>query len=206
MNLSDYARRLNFESGFGHLPPAILMTDWARLADPGPVLSALPPGAAVLYRNTESPSRGEETRRLKTLCRQRGLLLIVAEDALLAQETRADGLHLSEKTARLSGRARAWNMRPGALLTIAAHSPAALRRAAAMGADAALLSPLFATRSHPGRAALGIQKFVNWGRRAPLPVYALGGITAGNARRLAHSGAAGIAAIGGWTETGPLDR
>ena len=78
--------------------------------------------------------------------------------------------------------------------------------AATMGADAALLSPLFATRSHPGRAALGIQKFVDWCRRAPLPVYALGGITTGNARRLIHSGTAGIAAIGGWAETGGLGR
>jgi thiamine monophosphate synthase len=34
-------------------------------------------------------------------------------------------------------------------------------------------------------------------RQAPLPVYGLGGITATNARRLASTGAAGIAAISG---------
>ena len=63
-----------------------------------------------------------------------------------------------------------------------------------------LLSPVFETKSHPGNAGLGVLKFAAWGRRAPLPVYALGGIDAGNARRLSHSGAAGIAGIGGWQQ------
>ncbi len=173
------------------------MSDFARLVDPGPLLGALPAGAIVLYRNYES--RGvREARALKSLCRRHGLLLIVAEDPWLARQAEADGLHLSERTARQSGRARTAKMRPGGLLTIAAHSPAGLIRAAALGADAALLSPVFETKSHPGAAGLGILKFVAWGRRAPLPVYALGGINAGNASRLTHSGAAGIAGIGGW--------
>jgi thiamine-phosphate pyrophosphorylase len=203
MNLADYARRLNYESGHHHLPPAILMTDGLRLPDPSPLLGALPAGAAVLYRNYESPARTEEARRIKTLCRRCGILLIVAEDPALAHDTDADGLHLSEPAARLAGRARAWKMRPGTLLTIAAHSPAALQMAADLGADAALLSSVFASRSHLGQAPLGVLKFVDWRRRAPLPVYALGGINRGNAGRLAHSGGAGIAAIGGWAETGP---
>jgi|APSaa5957512535_1039671.scaffolds.fasta_scaffold01806_7 thiamine-phosphate pyrophosphorylase len=200
MTLSDYARRLNFRSGCAHLPPAILMTDLARLANPGPLLGALPAGAAVLYRNYESPNRAGEARALKSLCRRHGLLLIVAEDPWLAHQVEADGLHLSDRTARRSGHRRAAKMHPGRLLTIAAHSPAGLRRAAALGADAAFLSPVFETRSHPGNAGLGVQKFTAWGRRAPLPVYALGGINAGNARALDNSGAAGIAGIGGWEQ------
>jgi len=198
MTLSDYARRLNFRSGCAHLPAAILMTDFARLADPGPLLGALPAGALVLYRNYQSPNRAREAVALKSLCRRHGLKLIVAEDPWLAYAAEADGLHLSEPTARQSGQASAAKMRAGGLLTVAAHSPAGLMRAAALGADAALLSPVFETKSHPGADPLGILKFVAWGRRAPLPVYALGGIDAGNAGRLMHSGAAGIAGIGGW--------
>lgn len=174
------------------------MTDFQRLADPRPFLWALPVGAAVLYRNYESPNRTGEARALKSHCRQRGLKLIVAEDPWLALQVEADGLHLGERTARQSGRALAAKMRPGGLLTVAAHSPAGLMQAAALGADAALLSPVFETRSHVGSAGLGALKFAAWGRRAPLPVYALGGIDAGNASRLINSGGAGIAGIGGW--------
>ena len=133
-------------------------------------------------------------------------MLIVAGDPLLAHDAGADGLHLSESTARLEGRGQAWKMRPGTLLTVAAHSPRAIRMAASLGADAALLSPIYATASHPQAPALGILKFVHWARLAPLPVYALGGINRHNGARLGNSGSAGIAAISGWGELAPEDR
>jgi thiamine-phosphate pyrophosphorylase len=203
MNLSDYARRLNFNGGDDRLPPAILMTDAARLADPRQAAGALPPGSAILYRNYGSAARAGEARRIKSLCVQRRLLLIIAEDPRLAGAIGADGLHLTERTARSEGVARAWKMRPGTLLTAAAHSPRALRAAAGLGADAALLSPIFATQSHPGAAAIGVQRFVRWSRSSPLPVYALGGVNFANAARLLQSGAAGIAGIGGWMDMEP---
>ncbi|MBT3536145.1 MAG: thiamine monophosphate synthase, partial [Rhodospirillaceae bacterium] len=87
--------------------------------------------------------------------------------------------------------------KPGWLITAAAPSPAAVRRAARQDVDAALLSPVFATASHPGAVELGTVRFANWVRGAPLPVYGLGGISAANGNRLLHSGAAGIAAISG---------
>jgi thiamine-phosphate pyrophosphorylase len=71
-----------------------------------------------------------------------------------------------------------------------------LRRAAAIGADAALLSPVFATASHPGAPALGPLAFAVLAGKAPLPVYALGGMTSENARRLNGARLAGIAGIG----------
>ena len=63
--------------------------------------------------------------------------------------------------------------------------------------DAVLLSPVFATRSHPGAPTIGPLRFARWVRESPIPVYALGGIDVPGARRLRHSGAAGFAAIGG---------
>ena len=63
------------------------------------------------------------------------------------------------------------------------------------GADVALLSPVFVTASHPDRAALGVDQFLAIARRAAIPVYALGGVNAGNAERLAGANVAGIAAI-----------
>ncbi|MFP6690036.1 MAG: thiamine phosphate synthase, partial [Alphaproteobacteria bacterium] len=81
------------------------------------------------------------------------------------------------------------------LITVAAHSRAALHHAAMCGADAALLSPVFATESHPERRPLGPEGFNLLAARAALPVYALGGIDRHNAARLLCGRAAGIAAI-----------
>ena len=75
--------------------------------------------------------------------------------------------------------------------TVAAHSPRGLH---APYADAALLSPIFATGSHPGAASLTAPRARLIARNVLLPVLALGGINARNAALL--SGFSGIAAIG----------
>ena len=65
---------------------------------------------------------------------------------------------------------------------------------------AALLAPVFETKSHPTRSHLGPVRFAALTRKADVPVYALGGIANDNAARLVESNAAGIAAIGGFLD------
>lgn len=180
------------------LPPLILVTDGARLPDPGPAIGRLPPGSAVILRHYEVPDRADLARRMAALCRRRGVRLLIAGDWRLAAAVGADGVHLPEALARRGP--PAWGgarpRRPGFLVTAAAHSPAALWRAARAGADAALLSPVFATASHPGGGAIGVARFAAWCRGAPLPVYALGGIGARTARLLGGTKIAGVAGLG----------
>lgn len=193
--LAKLARRLNSRS---RLPPLILVTDAARLPDPLAVAARLPAGCAVLLRHYEDAGRLALGRRLARLCRARRLPLLVAGDVGLAAALRADGVHLPEGLARSgAAAARLWARRRGGLLTAAAHSRAALRRAGTLGADAALLSPVFPTASHPGAPTLGPRRFARLARGARLPVYALGGVTAARLAALRHSGAAGIATVGG---------
>ena len=176
------------------LPALVLMTDAARLADPLPAARALPAGSAIILRHYGAPDREALARRLAAVARRRGLLLLVGEDPALARGVGAAGVHLPERAAAL---ARAVRWRAAWLVTTAAHSPAALRKAAAAGADAALLSPVFATASHPGIRPLGPRRFAALAEASPIPVYALGGIDRARARLLRGSGAIGIAAIGG---------
>ena len=179
------------------LPALILMTDDERLPDPVPSIMALPRGSAVILRHYHLGDREPLARRLAGLCRRRGILLLIAGDARLAAAVGAHGLHLPEGLApRRVG--RGWvRQRKGWLLTVSAHSPRSLLMAQRIGADAALLAPVFATASHPKTPALGALRFAAWVRTSPVPVYGLGGITRANASRLKHTGAVGIAAIGG---------
>jgi thiamine-phosphate pyrophosphorylase len=86
------------------------------------------------------------------------------------------------------------------IVTAAAHSEPAIVAAAKAGVEAVLLSPVFPTASHPGGATLGVVRFARLAHLAAslgLFVYALGGVTDGaKIRRLAGSGASGIASIG----------
>jgi thiamine-phosphate pyrophosphorylase len=181
-----------------HLPPLILMTD-ERVRDPVAAVKRLVRGSAVIVRHRDRDSRKSLVAILRPVTRARGVLLLISEDGQLAQSMGADGLHLPERQSRTALHWKA--IRPKWLITTAAHSAEAVAIAARAGADAALLGPVFPTRSHPGRANLGIFCALGIAARAPLPVYALGGINAGTARRLAETGIAGFAAIEGLTET-----
>lgn len=179
-----------------------LVTDDSRLPDPRAAIAKLRPGTGVILRHYNAANRATLAHAIARLCRRRRLVLLVAgADWRLAAAIGAQGLHWPEGlsgTGNLAG-AQGWRRRRRLLLTCAAHSPRALRRAHARGADAALVSPVFPTASHPGAAAIGAVRFRLWAARAPLPVIALGGITASTWKRLGPRPAWGAAAISGLT-------
>ena len=191
--IANQARALNLAAGAGRLPALVLMTDRHRLPNLEAALDRLPIGSAVLFRDYDAADRRARAGWLALQCRSRGLLLIVAGDAGLAIQVGAAGLHLPQHLLRRTGRWR--RGRRGWILTAAAHDAAAVTAAARIGADAAILSPVFPTASHPGQPTLGSHRFAALVRHSAIPVYALGGITAMTGRRLKASGAAGLAGI-----------
>lgn len=179
----------------GVLPPLIALTDPERTPDVAAFANSLPDGCALIYRHFGRPERFSEAARLAGIAREKRLVLLIAADPDLADACDADGVHWP---ARLAGPARKWRRgRTGQIMTMSAHNRRELTLAAKAGADAAVLSPVFATRSHAGDTALGVQRARGLARACAIPVYALGGITADTAKNLSGSGFAGVAAIGG---------
>jgi len=121
------------------------------------------------------------------------MVLLAGADPSLAAAIGADGVHLPEHWANRAAGIR--RTRPDWLVTAAAHSAAAIVRARRAGADAVFVSPVFASVSPSAGRPLGALRFAALARRTGLPVFALGGINAGTARRIARSGAAGLAAV-----------
>lgn len=195
-DLAARARRLAPPMRRGRRLPALwLVSDLVRLPDPLAAAARLPRGAGVLARDLAAPV----LLRLAALARRRGLVLLVAGDGRAALAARS-GLHLPDRRRTrnvlpflLARRAGA----PRAVLTIAAHGGAtSAARARRLRPDLAFLSPIFATRSHPGAAALGPLRWLAAARRLPVPAAALGGVGLGTAGRVPRR-AAGIAAIDG---------
>lgn len=168
------------------------MTDDERLPDPCAAAERLPRGSLIVLRAREGRRRRELAAVLAVIARSHGLFLLIADDPELARS--ADGLHLPE--ARLGAIADWRARRPESFVTASAHSLRAVQRAAAFGADAVFLSPVFPTKSHVGRAALTPVRFRLMAQEARVPLYALGGIDAETMRQLAGANIAGIAAIG----------
>ncbi|HWC64335.1 MAG TPA: thiamine phosphate synthase [Rhizomicrobium sp.] len=166
------------------------MTDDVRLADPLAAVRALPKGSLVVLRAGDAARRATLAVRLRALARERGLILLVADDPVLARVTGASGLHLPERRAHEAGHWRAKN--PHWLISASAHS---LRSALQAGhADMIFLSPVFVTASHRLAKPLSAPRARLIARGLKRPVFALGGVTARNASLL--PGFSGIAAIG----------
>jgi thiamine-phosphate pyrophosphorylase len=195
--LAELARHLKPRREVRSLPCLILMTEDVRLPDPRIAIHGLPAGSAVILRDRDRARRAALADRVQPLCRRRSVRLLIANDWRLARSIGADGVHLSEASVRRASRPWKGSRPPGWIVTAAAHSPAAVRRAVKLGVDAVLLSPVFATKSHPAARTIGPLRFARWVGESPIPVYALGGIDARGVRRLRNSGAAGFAAIAG---------
>ncbi|MBM3554056.1 MAG: thiamine phosphate synthase [Alphaproteobacteria bacterium] len=189
-------RRKRRREGLTVFPCRWLVTDETRLADPLPAISALPPGSGVIFRHygLSQKEREQLARTVIRLGRRQRLVVLVAGDPALALRCGADGLHVPEALSRPRRRPkRNW------LVTAAAHGRGALSKARRCRVDAALLSPVFPTASHPEARTIGPTRFGLWTRALRYPVLALGGMNAGTARHLApRPNFAGFAAIAAW--------
>ena len=112
----------------------------------------------------------------------------------MMSELGADGIHLPLDVLRewraASGRQSGGE---GAVQFVgaSAHSASELAEAAALGADYATLSPIFATACKPGVAPLGTAALAAACKASPLPVFALGGIGMDKLNACIEAGAAG---------------
>jgi thiamine-phosphate pyrophosphorylase len=159
------------------LPLLWLLSDARNDAALDRALAALPEGSGFVFRHyhLDSAARASRFRELALLARERRHLIVFARDATLAAFLDADGVY--GPADRLEG--------ADDLLRLAtAHDGAEIQAAAEAGADAVFLSPVFATRSHPDATALGVHGFHVLAQQSPLPVIALGGMTAARAREL----------------------
>ncbi len=179
MNLAIHQARLNPDM------PLVLMTD-DRAADWAGAARRLPHGSVAVVRSRDARRRRALAEDLQGLA-----TLLIADDPALAQALGAAGLHLPQ--ARMK-QAPHWRARhPDWIITSSVHSLRALMGAQAL--DAVFLSPVFATASHWDATPLTPLRAAFIAAHAPVPVYALGGVTARNAALLAPA-FSGIAAIG----------
>ncbi len=166
-------------------------------------LAALPPFALAVQlrdkaRDASDASLRAFASRLRRVTRPggdgaRGARLLVNRHVALAGEVDADGVHLGGDAMPVAAARRILGDR--AFVSVAAHDDDAVRAAVGEGADAALVSPIFAS---PGKApARGVVALRSARALAPprFALYALGGVTPENAAACIRAGAHGVAVI-----------
>ena len=113
----------------------------------------------------------------------------------MMSELGADGIHLPLDVLRewraASGRRSVPQAGAVPLVGASAHSAAEIAEAAALGADYATLSPIFATTCKPGAVPFGIAALAAVCQKSPIPIFALGGIGRDKLDACIEAGAAG---------------
>ena len=177
------------------LPPLLFMTDPQRTPEPWTAAAALPAGACVVFRHFGASDAAATAERLREATRRAGVRLLIGQDADLAERVGADGVHLAERDlSRAQDLRRRW---PAWLLTGACLG----EPSETDGLDALVMSPVFpAGGTSAIKPPLGVEAFTARVGKSPLPIYALGGITAANVGQLAASGACGIAGVAAISE------
>ncbi|MDT0506728.1 thiamine phosphate synthase [Novosphingobium sp. MMS21-SN21R] len=162
-------------------PRIILLSDARNDAVLERALARLPRGSALVFRHYHLAQAERRARflTLKRAAKARGIRMIGAR---VPAGWGADGVY---------GVASEFSGNPGLKLATA-HTLAEIGAAKRAGANAVLLSPVFATRSHPGAKVLGPVRFLLLARRSALPVIALGGMTVRRAARIPVHGWAAI--------------
>ena len=173
------------------LPRIWLVSDARNDAHLPAIIARMPRGSGLIFRHYHLPAPQRRARfaELARLAQARGFAVVLAGSIAEARMLRADGAY-GPPTRLMRGTAG-----QSAMICLAtAHSLAEIAAARRARATAILLSPVFATASHPGARAMGPLRWRMLAMRAGLPVIALGGMDAKRARQL---GAARWAAISG---------
>lgn len=142
-------------------------------------------------KNLDAAERRALGEKTAALARAAGALLVVNDDEALARALAADGLHLSSRRLATAP-ARTdfpWAQWAGA----SCHNREEVLRAAALGLDYAVLSPVKRTLSHVAAAPLGWDGFAALAREVEIPLYGLGGLTRADLPDAFAAGAQGVA-------------
>lgn len=127
-------------------------------------------------------------RRVNAIAAPAGARVMLVGSALEARRAGLTGIHSTVKELhRFTARP------PVPLWTCSCHDKNDLALATELGADAAVLSPVFDSPVHPDRQALGWTGIEHLSGSARFPVYAQGGLHPASLEQARRAGAIGIA-------------
>jgi thiamine-phosphate pyrophosphorylase len=163
------------------------------------VAAVLLGGARIVqYRAKSTPpeSRLHEARALQDLCHAAGALYLINDDVALCASLRADGVHLGEDDADLAEARR--RLGPDKIIGASCYNALeSARRAVAAGADYVAFGAVHPSPTKPQARRADLELLRAARRELPVPICAIGGITAENAAPVIAAGVDMVAVIQG---------
>ena len=162
------------------------------------VLAAIEGGAALVQYRDKSASAADQESRARALvsaCHGRGVPLIVNDAVQLAAAVGAAGVHIGRDDGDISAARTA--LGAAGIIGVSCYDSLALARAAvAAGADYVAFGSFYASATKPRAVRCPIEILRQAAMELPVPIVAIGGITAETAAPLLAAGASLLAVIG----------
>ena len=137
-------------------------------------------------------------RRFARAAARFGALFILNDRPDLVAQIGADGVHVGQDdTPAEAARAVVGSDR---LVGLSTHSPEQVDAAAGVPVDYIGVGPVHETPTKPGRPAVGLELVRYAARHAPVPFFAIGGISPANVQAVREAGAERIAVVRALTE------
>jgi thiamine-phosphate pyrophosphorylase len=175
----------------------------ALVEDAETAKTAIEGGATVIQLRLKDMSTDlvrERGRPVRDLCRDAGVTFVVNDDVEAALALGADGVHLGRGD---EGAER--SLSAGLMLGLSAASVDEAVEAEQRGAAYIGAGPVWETPSKPDAdAPIGLDGLAEIAAAVTIPVVAIGGVDATNARACIEAGAAGVAVIRAATEARAL--
>lgn len=159
--------------------------------------SALQGGAQVLqYRNKSATPvlKQQQAFALRQLTREFNCTFIVNDDALLAAQVDADGVHIGGEDGSVAD-ARKLLGKAGIIGVSCYNRPPLAQEAVRQGADYVAFGAFFPSSVKPGAVCAEVAMLQAARRELAVPIVAIGGITVQNGAQLVQAGADALAVI-----------
>ena len=162
----------------------------------GDVKAAIKAGVKIIqYREKEKPTKlmYKEARKIKNLCDQNNVLLIINDRIDICQAVDADGVHLGNEDMPYN---EARRLLKDKIIGLTAHNVKEAVQAEKLRADYIGVSPIFETKTKLDAGKPGGLKLIKDVKRAVrIPFVAIGGINLENIGDVVEAGAKSAAVI-----------
>ncbi len=154
-------------------------------------------GAQVIqYRNklANKAQQLHEAQQLQQLCQIHNVCFIINDDAQLALESHADGIHIGKHDGKISHARQILGDK--AIIGVSCYNSLELAQDAILqGADYIAFGRFFPSQTKPKAISAPLELLHRGRKQLDCPIVAIGGVNRANARQLIQAGASAIAVI-----------
>lgn len=152
----------------------------------------------IQYRNKSKDQklRYAQAQAIRALCQQHNVIFIINDDALLARQVQADGVHLGRNDTTLAAARKILGKQ--AIIGVSCYNQLDLAiQAEQLGADYVAFGSFYPSATKPQAVIAELPLLKQARQTLSMPIVAIGGITLDNGGQLIKAGASALAIISG---------